>query len=253
MWQQVGQQSRLSERIVLQLEQMLAAEELKPGDRLPPEREMAQMLGVSRPSLREAVRILQARGRLTVKHGQGVYITAPGSQRELAAALGDVRLSIAEQFAMREVLEVPAATWAALRITRKQVRELRAILDDLHAAFERSPRDFEQIAELDARFHLTIADAAGNPFLHQTSHLLSSMILSGMETTLLIPGRREKSRRQHERILAALVDGDEKAAARAARAHIRSALGAALDRMRDGADATDQAVPAPSRKRPARR
>jgi DNA-binding GntR family transcriptional regulator len=61
------------------------------------------------------------------------------------------------------------------------------------------------------------------------------MILSGMETTLLIPGRREKSREQHERILAALAAGDEKAAGRAARTHIRSALGAALDRIRDGA------------------
>lgn len=235
MWKQVGQQGRLSERIVVHLEQLLAEEQFKPGDRLPPEREMAQMLGVSRPSLREAVRILQTRGRLTVKHGQGVYITAPGSQRELAAALGEVQMSISEQFAMREVLEVPAATWAASRISRKQLRELRTILDDLHAAFEESPRDFERIAELDARFHLTIADAAGNPFLHQTSHLLSSMILSGMETTLLIPGRREKSREQHERILAALAAGDEKAAGRAARTHIRSALGAALDRIRDGA------------------
>lgn len=233
MWQPVGQHSRLSERIVTQVEQLLADEELKPGDRLPPEREMAQMLGVSRPSLREAVRILQARGRLLVKHGQGVFVTAPSSQREVAAALGDVRLSTEEMFAMREVLEVPAARWAAERVTARHLDTLRGVLDELHTAVEATPSDLDRIAELDARFHLTIAGAAGNRFLQQTSHLLSTMILSGMETTLLIPGRRERSRVQHERILAALAAGDPGAAARAARMHIRSALSAALSRMGD--------------------
>jgi GntR family transcriptional regulator, transcriptional repressor for pyruvate dehydrogenase complex len=231
MWQPVAQQGSLSERIVAQVELLLRDERLKVGDRLPSEREMAQLLGVSRPSLREAVRILQARGRLVVKHGQGVFVAEPQSGRDLRAALHRAEIDLHELFAMREVLEVPAASWAAERVTTETLEELRSTLDQLDAAFDDDAPDFERVANLDATFHLTIARAAGNRFLQQTSNVLHEILLSGMETTLLIPGRREKSRREHHRILAALSDGNPAAAGRAARAHVRSARGAALDRM----------------------
>jgi GntR family transcriptional regulator, transcriptional repressor for pyruvate dehydrogenase complex len=231
MWQPVSKRGSLAERIVAQVEQLLRDERLRPGDRLPSEREMAQLLGVSRPSLREAVRILQARGRLIVKHGQGVFVTHPPSEIDLRSSLQQAEHSLSELFAMREVLEVPAASWAAERITADQLAQLRAILDQLAAEFAAEPADFEKLAGLDAEFHLTIAAAANNRFLQQTSHVLHDILLSGMETTLLLPGRREKSRREHERILAALASGDAAAAGRAARAHIRSARGAAMDRI----------------------
>lgn len=231
MWQPVVERGRLSERIVAQVERMLRDQVLEPGDRLPSEREMAQLLGVSRPSLREAVRTLQARGRLVVKHGQGVFVAQPASETELRAALHQAELSLAELFAMREVLEVPAATWAADRMTPDELTELRELLDRLDTGFDSDPIDFEQLAGLDAAFHLAIAAAAGNRFLQQTSHVLHDMLLSGMETTLLIPGRREKSKREHEKILTALASGDGTAAGKAARAHIRSARVAAMERM----------------------
>ncbi|MGH2603813.1 MAG: FadR/GntR family transcriptional regulator, partial [Dehalococcoidia bacterium] len=228
MWQPVAEPGSLTERIVAQVERLLSAEQLSPGDRLPSEREMAQMLGVSRPSLREAVRILQARGRLIVKHGQGVFVAQQRSEQELRAALFQAEISINELFAMREVLEVPAAGWAADRSTPEQRAALRETLDELNAAFDEEPADFPRLAGLDANFHLRIARAAGNRFLQQTSHVLNDMLLSGMETTLLIPGRREKSRQEHERILEALIKGDAAAARRAAQAHIRSAHKAAI-------------------------
>lgn len=231
LWQPVVQPGSLSERIVAQVEKILLEERLSPGDRLPPEREMARLLGVSRPSLREAVRILQARGRLVVKHGQGVFVARLRSEQELRAALQQAEISINELFAMREVLEVPAAGWAAERITPEQIAGLRETLSALDAAFDEEPCDFARPAGLDAQFHLGIAGAAGNRFLQQTSNVLNDILLSGMETTLLISGRREKSRRQHHRILDALAAGDAPAARRAARAHIRSAHGAALSRM----------------------
>ncbi|MEQ4206754.1 FCD domain-containing protein [Actinopolymorpha sp. B17G11] len=236
MWQPVAQQGSLSERIVAQVELLLRDERLKVGDRLPPEREMAQLLGVSRPSLREAVRILQARGRLVVKHGQGVFVAEPQSGKDLRAALHRAEVNLHELFAMREVLEVPAASWAAERITPEELSDLRTTLDELDAAFDEETPDFERLANLDAAFHLGIARSAGNQFLQQTSNVLHDILLSGMETTLLIPGRREKSRREHQKILESLTAGNAPAAGRAARAHVRSARGAALARM-----ATDQA------------
>jgi GntR family transcriptional regulator, transcriptional repressor for pyruvate dehydrogenase complex len=234
MWQPVAESGSLTERIVAQVERILHTEQLSPGDRLPPEREMAQLLGVSRPSLREAVRTLQARGRLVVKHGQGVFVAQLRSEQELRAALAQAEISINELFAMREVLEVPAAGWAADRATPEQLAGLRGTLDELNQAFDAEPVDFTRLAGLDANFHLSIARAAGNRFLQQTTHVLNDILLSGMETTLLIPGRREKSRREHERILEALTGSDPAAARRAAQGHIRSAHKAAIDRMATG-------------------
>lgn len=245
MWETVAQPGSLSERIVAQVERMLVDERLRPGDRLPSEREMAALLGVSRPSLREAVRILQAQGRLVVKHGQGVFVAELRSEQELRAALRQAEHSLNELFAMREVLEVPAAGWAAERAEPGDLQSLRAVLDELDRSFEEHPPDFTRLASQDAQFHLGIAQLAGNRFLQQTSHVLHDILLSGMETTLLIPGRREKSRREHGRILAALEAGDATAAKRAARLHIRSAHGAARQRVAaesSGPDAGPDAV-----------
>lgn len=231
MWEPIGQQGSLSDRIATQVERLILDEQLKPGDRLPSEREMAQLLNVSRPSLREAVRILEARGRLTVKHGQGVFVEAPRSERELRAALGETELSLNELYAMREVLEVPAAGWAAENITTEQLHEVRIALDKLNKAGEAANVDYDELRQLDANFHLAIAVAAGNRFLRQTSNVLHSMVLSGMETTLLIPGRIAIARNDHERIYSALAQHDATGARRAARAHIRGARTAAARRL----------------------
>lgn len=231
MWQPVSQAGKVSQRIVAQIEHLLADGMLKPGDRLPSEREMAQLLGASRPSLREAVRILQTQGRLVVKHGQGVFIVEPRSTQALRTALNHAEISINELFAMREVLELPAAGWAAERITEAEVSALQRILDELDAAVEADADGFQRLAQLDASFHLGIAEVARNRFLTQTSHVLHDMLMSGMKTTLLIPGRRERSRREHAQIIATLRAHDSAGARRAARTHIRSARRAALDRI----------------------
>lgn len=239
MWKSVNESGSVSQRIVAQIEQLLESKSLKAGDRLPTERDLAQLVGASRPSVREAVRILQAQGRLEVKHGLGVFVVEP-SASDLGAALKGADVDIDELFSMREVLEVPAARWAAGRITADRVEYLRATLDELDAAFDTDPADFRQLAKLDATFHLTIADIADNRYLSQTSHVLHDILVSGMKTTLLIPGRREKSRDQHGRILSALETNDPAAAARAARVHVRSARQAALDRLAADSDAADQ-------------
>lgn len=231
MWEPISQQGSLSDRIAAQVERLMHDERLKPGDRLPSEREMAQLLNVSRPSLREAVRILQARGRLVVKHGQGVFVQPPRSERELREALGDTELTLNELYAMREVLEVPAAGWAAENITAEQLREVRVALDKLNKAGEAAVVDYDELRQLDADFHLAIAVAAGNRFLRQTSNVLHGMVLSGMQTTLRIPGRIEIARRDHERIYASLLAHDAAGARTAARGHIRGAHAAARRRL----------------------
>lgn len=249
MWDPVARPGSLTDRIVSQVEALIGDESLKPGDRLPSERELAVLLNVSRPSVREAVRMLEARGRLAVRHGQGVFVLQRPTERELRRALRDTDVTMNEIFAMREVLEVPAGCWAAERITAAQLADLRATLDHMSNLIDAPATPIDALADLDATFHLGVAAAAGNRFLAQTSGVLTELLLSGMETTLRIPGRPEQSRRDHEAIYAALAAHDPPAVRRAVRAHIRAAHAAALRRVvaaeRDSL-AASPAAPAPA-------
>jgi GntR family transcriptional repressor for pyruvate dehydrogenase complex len=94
-----------------------------------------------------------------------------------------------------------------------------------------APRDFARLQPLDAAFHMRLVEAAGNRFLRQTLGVLQEMLAAGMETTLVVPGRLEKSRGEHDRILAAVRAGDAAGARAAARKHIRGAYKVALRRL----------------------
>lgn len=246
MWQPIGQAGSVSDRVAQQIIGLIDDDQLAPGDRLPAERDLAVMLGVSRPSLREAVKSLEAQGRLVVRHGQGVFVAAPRARSELEAALVHHEATLDELFAMREVLEVPAAGWAAQRGDSRRIAAAAAALAELNDAVTAGSRDFKTLGALDAAFHMRIVEAAGNRFLGQTLGVLQEMLAAGMETTLLIPGRLEKSAVEHREVLSAVLGGDSAAARKAARQHIRSARSAAMARLdrdrrrvqRGGAQAT---------------
>lgn len=215
------------ERIAAEIESLITQAELRPGDRLPAERELARQFNVSRPSIREAVKALEGRGLVRVRHGQGVFIENPPAHRALVAALGEEHLAVQELFDMREVLEAPAAAWAAERATAAGIRRLERVLADLDKVIAAEPVDAAELKRLDTAFHLEVAQMAGNRFLRQTLDVFQQILSEGMETTLLLPGRRVKAREEHRRLLAAIKDRDADAARNAARAHIRSARKAA--------------------------
>jgi len=217
--------------VVRQLDRLIAVRNLQDGDRLPSERDLAASLAVSRPSLREAVRILEAHGRLTVRHGTGVFVRRATGGDALAGVISAERVRLRDLFQMRLVLEVPAAGWAADAATDAQLDDLADILAELARGSGRRPIDYERLKELDSSFHMGIATAAGNPFLSQTMEVLQRMLAASMETTLKIPGRLQKSRRAHEHILAALRARDARAAERAMRSHITQVEAAAYARI----------------------
>jgi GntR family transcriptional regulator, transcriptional repressor for pyruvate dehydrogenase complex len=221
-------QGSVSELIAQRILEVISADKLKPGDQLPPERELAALLGTSRPSLREALQSLKARGYLDIRHGSGVFVAEPATTRSLREALSAEHLSLTELFDMREVLELPAAEWAARAADRQKLAAVEEAYQTLHNASTPPVTDWEQLQQLDALFHMRIVEAAGNRFLTRTLGVLQEILARGMETTLRIPGRLEKSRRDHQRILEALLAGDPAAARRAAKAHIRGARSAAL-------------------------
>lgn len=227
MWIPLRQGS-VSDLIARRILEVISADKLKPGDQLPPERELAALLGTSRPSLREALQSLKARGYLDIKHGAGVFVADPATTRSLREALSADHLSLTELFDMREVLELPAAEWAARAGDPDKLAKVQEAYETLQAASAPPINDWRKLQELDAGFHMRIVEAAGNRFLTRTLGVLQEILSRGMETTLQAPGRLERSRSDHKRILDAVLAGDPAAARRAAKAHIRGARSAAL-------------------------
>ncbi|MGH3095273.1 MAG: FadR/GntR family transcriptional regulator [Streptosporangiales bacterium] len=223
----------VGDRISRQILDLIAADRLRPGDRLPPERDLAELLGVSRPSLREAVRSLRAQGIVHVRHGAGVFVAEPSMTATLRQALADDEVDLGDLFDMREIIELPAAAWAARRATADHLETVRRAYEELQEASRADRVELGRLRVLDMAFHMRIVEAAGNPFLTRTLGVLQEILARSMETTLEIPGRLERSRTDHTRIFAAITGGEPVKARRAARTHIAGARAAALRRVRE--------------------
>jgi GntR family transcriptional repressor for pyruvate dehydrogenase complex len=183
-------------------------ENLVPGDRLAPERELAKKLGISRPSLREAIQILQTQGRLLVRHGIGVFLLENQEGEQLRNSLISTHHSIEELFEMREILEAPAVEWAAERRSDLQLAEIERTASALKSAVSEEPIDFEKVRLLDMNFHLTIVRSAENQFLNQTLGTLQEIMFRSMDNTLKLPGRIEASEHEHGVIVDAIRNRD---------------------------------------------
>lgn len=219
-------------RIAAQLQDYIQLKKLNPGDRLPPERALADLLEVSRPSLREALHILQAQGIVSIRHGQGTFVEEPHVAQELRAATLSSSHDLNDLFDAREVLEVPSSKWAAERASKEDLRLLRATLKQIDQVTSVKPIDYKQLQSLDAKFHLTIVGINKNRFLDQTVNVLQEVMRMSMETTLRLPGRLEISRHEHHAILDAIEAGNGELAALLTRQHISGARNTALENKR---------------------
>jgi GntR family transcriptional repressor for pyruvate dehydrogenase complex len=196
---------------------------LKAGDRLESERELSKILGISRPSLREAIQILQVQGRLIVKHGIGIFVLGEDEGERLRDSLRAGQHTIEELFQMREILEAPAVEWAAERRTTEQLQEMRAAAEELNLAIADNQIDFEKVRRLDMQFHLTIVKSAHNHLLNQTLGTLQEIMFKSMDNTLKLPGRIDASEHEHGVILYAIEKRDPIAARLMCIQHIHNA------------------------------
>jgi GntR family transcriptional repressor for pyruvate dehydrogenase complex len=201
----------------------IAADKLVPGDRLPTEREIAEELGVSRAVTREAVKILAALNRVTVRKGAGICVAAP-TEPAGASMLSQFQPTNLEQvqmlFAYRRLIESESASRAAMRANPQQVRELVALAA---ASADAAARDDEPaFATLDADFHVALAAGAGNLFIEASVSMVRSY--SGQVGRLLFRGQKPGSLvvagAQHQDIAAGVAAGDPAAAAKALVLHI---------------------------------
>jgi GntR family transcriptional repressor for pyruvate dehydrogenase complex len=220
-------------RIAGQVLEMIDSQKLAPGTALPPERSLAEILNVSRPSLREALHILQAQGFVSIKHGQGTFVAEPVLAQELRAATIAKTHDLNELYDAREVLEVPSSRWASERANKEDIRTLRSTLNQLAQCAASEKIDYDLLQSLDAKFHITIVGIAGNRFINQTLGVLQDVMRMSMDTTLRLPGRIEISRLEHEAILKAIENRDGELAAALTRAHITDARQTAIAEMNE--------------------
>lgn len=225
-WEPVKRQ-RTYEQVIARIEERILDGQLHAGDRLPPEREFAQMLGVSRPSLRESLRVLEALGIVEVRLGSegGTFLSEKPSngfvnvmKPQLALALFHTENVIQTRLA----LEAWTCAEAAKRRTPEQIVELGQILDRMEDP-EILKADFNR---LDAAFHVEISGIAGNHLIAQLMESLRLVIHKSMMERYahLRDWKRTATRvrEEHRSILAAIADGDSDLAAVLVQKHIRS-------------------------------
>src|SRR5579859_1744037 len=216
--------SRLYEQIVQQVEESILKGQLKPGDQLPAERDLAQRFGVSRTAVREAVKTLREKGLVEAYSGRGTFVTDGTSQamRQSLDLLVRVNqhegsLHLAE---LRQVLEPEIAARAATRIDEPLLATMREAV----AVMDRNLHDPDAYVEADLDFHLALAEAVGNPIILSLLDSIVGLLREQRGRIFEVDGGPERGQFHHKRILAAIEQRDPEAAREAMRAHLLQVL-----------------------------
>ncbi|MBV8476720.1 MAG: FadR family transcriptional regulator [Acidobacteria bacterium] len=211
--------SRLYEQIVQQIEDSILKGALKPGDQLPPERELAERFRVSRTAVREAVKVLREKGLAEAYSGRGTFITSGTSHAmrqslDLMTRIGpDGSTHLAE---VRAILEPEIAALAASRADEQHLatmREAVAVMDD-------APDDADAFIEADLDFHLSLAEAAANPVILSLIDSIVGLLREQRLGIFHVDRGPQRGQFHHKRILEAVEQHDPDKARAAMRDHL---------------------------------
>lgn len=231
-FQAIQRNDAVSHQAVATIKRMIAEGDLGPRQRLPAERELAARLGVSRPSLREAIRALTALNILESRHGDGTYVSS--LEPELLAEPIDFVLQVNKEsigafFEARQVLEVGAATLAAERATDL---ELASLADHVKEG-RLTLNDPEAFIEHDIEFHSRISRMARSPILASMFASVRTLAYLGRRGTAQVPAMRKRALLDHEKIVQGLQARDAAAASSAMAAHLRRSGAIAVKALED--------------------
>lgn len=198
----------LTDEAILQIQAMIRSGALRPGDRLPPEKELSASLGLSRSSLREAVKALEIMRVLDVRRGDGTYVTSlePHLLLESMAFAVEVHqdTSLLDVFAVRRILEPAAAVHATARATAEDVRGLRALLAEVDTT-----TSVDRLVAHDLEFHRSLSSLSGNAYLVGLLDTLSSRTLRARVWRGLTDDRAvDRTLAEHAAIVDAVAAGD---------------------------------------------
>ena len=215
----------LPERIAAYVEGLIGLGRLAPGDRLPSERDLAQIFGVGRLSVREAVHRLEALELVDVRRGAGAFVrprAATTRVRPDEVALPSP-VDVDELLEVRRLLEPAAAEWAALRADRSELAALQRAAEHFEVFATALERRFELLAVRDVQLHLEIAQCADNALLSRLVERLQDVHRLQLEWSLRRPGRVEETVAEHRRVVDAIVGGDSQGAREAMLTHVTAA------------------------------
>jgi GntR family transcriptional repressor for pyruvate dehydrogenase complex len=212
--------SRLYEQIVQQVEESIQKGALKPGDQLPPERELAQQFGVSRTAVREAVKALHEKGLVEAYPGRGTFIT-DGTSYSMRQSLDRmVKVGQAEGSAflaeVRAILEPEIAALAATRADAEDVSSMREQV----AVMDGACKDPDAFIEADLDFHLALAEAAANPIILSLIDSIVGLLREQRMGIFQVEGGPERGQHHHKKILKAIELRDPTGAREAMKAHL---------------------------------
>jgi len=164
------QRRAVSVEVARVITKAIESQRLRPGDRLPPERDLSSMLTVSRTSVRDALKVLAGMGVLQIRRNNGVFVADAADRHidgEAKAALSTANRPLSELFELRRVLETQASAWAAERASLEQLRQIDAVYGRFSLMLTRDNLTREQANAFDVEIHALIAEASGNSIVAQ--------------------------------------------------------------------------------------
>jgi GntR family transcriptional repressor for pyruvate dehydrogenase complex len=217
----VKRQEKLSSQVAEQIQQLILSRQINPGDRLPTERELGETFKVSRTVIREAIRVLEARGLVVSQTGSGTYAQAIQGE-DVANSLGMYITTQGQFFTLdslmevRRVLEIQVVKLAAERAEPQDIEKLESILDNMCKV----KKDVDAFSKWDLEFHMVIARASGNPLFEILIEPLTEALFELIWTGTSAPGAAEEACDFHREILNALEAKDADKAVEAMRLHL---------------------------------
>jgi GntR family transcriptional repressor for pyruvate dehydrogenase complex len=210
-----------SEGVVKNLREMIHRGELRPGDRLPPERDLAKLLGVSRPTLRAGIRSLAAVGVLESRQGAGTFVVKGNESPVLDSSSLSLMASLhgftsEEMFEARRALEMAIAGLAAERATGEQLASLAEEMAGMYASLELP----ETFLVHDMRFHQMVAAASGNRILTALMNMVAATLFDVRRKTVRRAHDLKESAEMHREIYRAIRDRNPEEARRKMRDHL---------------------------------
>lgn len=227
---------KIYEEVAQRLEEMMLSGALRPGDVLPPERELVETFGVGRSAIREALFALQRMGLVAIRNGERAFVTKPTPEAVVNELSGAVRHLLAQPDGARHMQQARAlhegslARFAARNASAEDVAWLAEALEKNRLAIG----DPQAFTRTDVEFHMVLAEIARNPVLVSLQVALGEWLAEQRTTSLKAQGADESAWRAHEAIFRAVAAHDPDAAEQAMESHLGE-VGSYYWRVRGGA------------------
>lgn len=221
----IVKKERLYKKIIQSIMMYIESNTMEPGDRLPSERALAELLDVSRTTVKEAISVLEANGIVHIRQGVGIFLSASNTEqfhKDVSEILVSQRGRFQELIELRQAIEGDAAYYAAKRMTEKQKEKLMTAYNELASAERLGKAAINE----DLNFHLAISEASNNTLIHEVMKLISSrmevFLIQNRSATLEGTEQISNVMEEHCRICEAIVGGEPDKAKQAMWNHLYS-------------------------------